>query len=249
MRHVLQRQTILVLAIAAAAFAQKPEPAFDPRLAVHTLVREDLFAGFLANDMERFARAEKNLELLLAERPKARAEILSLQAAAAVYRAVLAHEANRPQEFEQHYTRALSLFADAATASPGDPAVAAVAGGAYVFFADRLPEQHRAAAWSRAYDAFQGLWKMQSGVVEKLPVHLKGELLAGVAQSAHRTGRTGESAEYLEKILTLLPGTGYAAAAKKWKEDPAAVSNTALACHSCHESGRLAARRAALSAR
>ncbi len=56
--------------IAAAIAAQAPEPPIsDTRLTVNTLVREDVFAGFLQNDLARLTRAEKNIELLLASRP------------------------------------------------------------------------------------------------------------------------------------------------------------------------------------
>ena len=49
---------LLVLAAVAMTAAQAPEPPLsDTRLTVHTLLREDVFAGFLANDMNRFARA------------------------------------------------------------------------------------------------------------------------------------------------------------------------------------------------
>ncbi len=239
-----------LLLIAAAAIAQSPEPAeLDPRLAVHTLVREDLFAGFLANDMERFTRGEKNLQILLSQRPQARPEILALQGSAAVYRAVLAHEAKQEEEYARQYARAQGFLSEAGSAGPGDPAVAAITGGTFVFFADRLPEKHRAAAWSQAYDTYRVLWKVQGGIVEKLPVHLKGELLAGLAQTAERTGRKPETTEYLEKILTLLPGTRYESIARQWKADAATAANTNLACQTCHEPGRLAVRRAALPAR
>jgi hypothetical protein len=61
--------------------AQSPTVStFDPRLSVHTIVREDIFAGFLANDLERLARGEKNLERLLAERPSAKAPLLAWKA-------------------------------------------------------------------------------------------------------------------------------------------------------------------------
>ena len=70
-------RTLLILAvlvaISAAVPAQAPEPPIaDTRLTVHTLVREDIFAGFLQNDLTRLARAEKNIELLLASRPAER---------------------------------------------------------------------------------------------------------------------------------------------------------------------------------
>src|SRR5262249_60222328 len=83
-------------------------------------------------------------------------------------------------------------------------------------------------------------------VVAKLPPHLRGELLGGLAQSAQRTGRTKELAEYLDKLIAVAPETPYARTAKKWKEDPKAALDTPLACLSCHAPARLQASKGAL---
>ena len=39
---------------------------------------------------------------------------------------------------------------------------------------------------------YQHLWKMQEQMIEKLPLHHKGEVLSGLAQTADRTGRREE---------------------------------------------------------
>ena len=45
----------LVVGLMGDAFVQSPEPPIaDDRLAVSTLVREDVFAGWRENDMERY---------------------------------------------------------------------------------------------------------------------------------------------------------------------------------------------------
>jgi hypothetical protein len=49
-----------VVAISSAIPAQSPEPPLaDTRLTVHTLVREDIFAGFLQNDLSRTGARRK----------------------------------------------------------------------------------------------------------------------------------------------------------------------------------------------
>ena len=69
----------LLIVVAAIAMsktipAQAPEPPLgDTRLTVHTLLREDIFAGFLQNDLARLGRAERNADALLASRPAERA--------------------------------------------------------------------------------------------------------------------------------------------------------------------------------
>src|SRR5215468_12548519 len=238
----------LVALFVTVAMAQSPEPPLsDTRLTVHTLLREDIFAGFLTNDMERLARGEKNIQTLLEKRPEAKSDLLAWKGSATVFHAVLAHEANRSDEFQQKYREALDLFSQARQAGPNNGGVFAIAGGTYAIFGDRLPKEYRDAAWSQAYDAYQALWKAQGPAVDKLPTHLSGELLGGLAMSAMRTGRAEEATRHLDKILAVLKNTPYEPIAKKWKENPKAAADTSITCLTCHESGRLSARLTALN--
>jgi hypothetical protein len=241
------KKALIMLFLVTVAVAQSPEPPLsDSRLSVHTLLREDIFAGFLADDMTRFTRGEKNIDLLMEKRPGAKSDLLAWKASAAYYRAVRAHEANRSDEFQKYYRQALDLFNQARQSGPDNGGVAAILGGTNAVFADRLPKEYRAAAWAQAYESYQMLWKFQGSSVDRLPLHLKGELLSGLAQSAQRTGRTEELQQYLDKMLTLLSGTPYEPVARKWKEDPKSAANSSLTCMSCHDGGRLNARITAL---
>lgn len=233
---------LLVVFLASDRAGETPEPPIsDTRLRVSTLVREDVFAGWQSDDMERFARAERNLDVLLEQRPNARAETLVWKGGTKLYRAVLAHEAGETEQFERYFQEARDLFAEARELAPKRAVVAAVVGGSYAVFADRLPEQYRAAAWSESYENYRILWKQQAGVIDRMPLHIGGELLAGLAQSAQRTGRTEELDEYLDKILEVLPDTQYAHIAMEWKENPMAAATGNITCNYCHDAGRLEA--------
>ena len=239
---------VVLVTLSAAVPAQAPEPPIaDTRLTVHTLVREDIFAGFLQNDLTRLARAEKNIELLLASRPADRPGLLAWQGSATLTRAVMANEAKQPDQFRQHYRRAQDLFTEAMKLGPDVVGVFAVTGGSQVMLADRLPVAERAAGWELAYTAYQRLWTMQQQMIEKLPLHHKGEVLTGLAQSAQRTGRSEEATAQLDRILTLLPDTAYATRARQWKDDPTAVTKTRLVCQTCHAPGTLVSRLAEVS--
>ena len=174
------------------------------------------------------------------------ANLLAWKAGASTFRAVRAHEAGKAEEFERVYAEALADFAAAAKETSGNGGVPAITGGTLATFADRLPEKHRAAAWSQAYDNYSTLWKQQGATIEKMPVHFKGEVLAGLTQSAQRTGRSDEAAQYLEKMLTLLADTPYEPLAKQWKADPSSAATTNLTCKNCHAPGRLSNRLEAL---
>jgi hypothetical protein len=238
---------LLALVIVSATAAQSPDPPLsETRLTVHTLLREDIFAGFLDDNLDRFSRAERNIEVLLKERPSQRANLLAWKAGAATYRAVLAHESGKADDFERLFAEARAGFAEAASLGSGNDGVIAITGGSLALFADRLPGKHRAAGWSQAYDAYSLLWKQQGARIEQMPLHFKGEVLAGLTQSAQRTGRTEEAATYLGKMLVVLADTQYEAAAQKWKADPASAATTNLTCKSCHGAGRLSSRLKAL---
>ena len=110
---------VMLLVAIGSAEAQSPEPPLsDTRIAVHTLVREDVFAGFLSNDMVRFARAERNIQQLLKDRPDQRGNLLAWTGGAALYRSVLAHESGNNGEFLKLLQAARTAFAEAAKAGP-----------------------------------------------------------------------------------------------------------------------------------
>ena len=243
---ILKRIALLGILVTAAAAQSMAPPIEDTRLTIHTLVREDIFAGILTNDMERMARGERNIDLLLEKRPAARAELLAWKGGAAVERAVRALEANRPDEFRRKYQEAQAMLAEARKLGPNVDGVAAVTGGIFAVEADRLPKEERPAAWAQAYEAFKVMYGHQGNYLDKLPTHIRGELLGGLAMAAQRTGRTDEMNQWVDKILTYLPNTPYEGVAKKWKANPKSAASTSLACMTCHEDGRLSAKLAAL---
>ena len=243
-------KVVLLAFLVTVALAQSPEPPLtDSRFTVHTLVREDIFAGFLEDDMTRFNRGEKNIEILLEKRPAEKASLLAWKGGATLYRAVRAIDEKRDDEFRKLYQQSLDHFAAARQANPKDGGVDAIMGGSFAIFADRLPKEHRVPAWSKAYDSYRMLWNQQAPIVDRLPVHLRGELLGGLAQAAQRTGRTEEMGQYLDKILEVLRDTPYESVAKKWKANPQSAAGTTIACMTCHDSGRLSARISALGAK
>ena len=95
----------------------------ETRLTVHTLLREDLFAGFMANDMVRFARGERNVEQLLKDRPDQRGNVLAWKGLAAMHRAVLAHDAGNTDEFLKQLQASRAAFAEAAKQTSGNEGV------------------------------------------------------------------------------------------------------------------------------
>jgi len=75
--------------------------------------------------------------------------------------------------------------------------------------------------------------------LDRLPMHMKGEIVAGLAVATQRTGRDGELSAALTRVQEMLPKTPYAAVAKKWAEDPTSRTRVRPGCISCREPDRL----------
>src|SRR3954471_22795426 len=131
---------LLACAVITTAAAQAPEiPLGETRLTGHTLLREDIFAGFLSNNMERMARGERNIDALLQQRPDQRANLLAWKGAAAVYHAVVAHEAGKSDEFDRGFKQARDAFAEAAALTSGNSGGPGIIAGAAFGFCARPP--------------------------------------------------------------------------------------------------------------
>jgi hypothetical protein len=211
-------------------------------VAISTLIREDYFAGFIDKDMVRHERAMAATETLLKTRPERdRAGLLAWKAGGLMFKAALANEAGKKAEYRRLFTESQATLAEARKlAGTQDGAVFAVGGGIGVLFADRLAKEDRPAVWAQTYELYSALCALQCAFADKLPPHLRGELMGGLVTSAQRTGHTEEMNANLDKMLVLVKDTPYEATAKMWKADPKVAANTSLSCKNCHEAGRLA---------
>jgi hypothetical protein len=222
--------------IALAGQEQRPK-----NVPFYTWVREDTFAGFMADDMVRFERGMQKTQEYLKEDPNNMAA-LNWLAAGTVYRAVRAFDAGDATKGDQLFGEAVAMMDRAAAGAPEDVGIRATAGGTMITFASRLPERHYRTAVERARADYAVLYKAQEAQIDRFPLHLKGEALAGIAEAEFRSGNREASTIYLRKISEGMPGTRYAQIADTWLKSPESVTKKdRLACQSCHEAGRLSA--------
>lgn len=207
-------------------------------LGVSTWVREDLFAGPLAGDMVRLEKGMAKVEALLAANPRS-GETLAWRAFGHLCLAVFALEAGQKDSFEKWHRLAQADFQKARQAAGPEEmgALHAVTGGTYAVLADRLPPALRRDGWLAVRENYTALRESQKSVFDKLPVHFRGEILAGLAQAEQRLGETSQTA--LNELIATLPDSVYAKRAQTWKEKPEVAAKTALACQTCHDPGRL----------
>jgi len=209
---------------------------------VSTWVREDIFAGFLDNDLERFQRGMKKADDILAADPNA-LDALCWRAGGEYYLAVRAAEAGDKAKFKTLHDRAEASFAQAKAMAEKGPRQASavyyiILGGTLTIFADRLPEELRRPAWERVKLNYGMTRELQKDVFDRMPVHHRGEVLSGMAQAALRLGDEASATTLLETIITTLPSTPYEPFAKKALATMDAKAK--IACLTCHDAGRLA---------
>jgi hypothetical protein len=229
------RSLLLAVVACGLLFGQGP-PA--PQLTVHTQVREDVFAGFMAGDMERFAAGLKKIDGMISENP-ANAPALAWRGGAELYLAVRAHEAGDAAKFASLYRKSQDTMDQAVAAGPRDGGVLAVNGASLILFAERLPADKRPEVYTKGRAFLKQLEAAQKQVLPQLPVHMKGELLAALAQSSQRLGDADEARTYLTEMVRSLKDTPYERRAQKWLDDPAAAKTGTIVCQTCHDPGRL----------
>ena len=210
---------LLLAAIALAALAQ-PKP---DKIRVSTWVREDLFAGYMDGDMTRHAAGMKKLDAILAGNPKA-ADAVAWKAASTLLAAVRSAEAGDTLKFDREFAASHALYQQAASIAQEIPdyrgAVLAITGGSFTIFADRLPPQHRAAAWQRVRENYTALRDLQQPNFNTFPPHFRGEVMAGLAQAAARLGEAETARTLTAELVQALPGTPYAVFGKRWLDKP-----------------------------
>jgi len=230
----------------AALSAAEPKPA---NVRTSTWVREDLFAGFLGGDKVRFEQGMTKLDGILAAQPNA-PEALAWRASGELFRAVMKVEAGEAAGFATAFAAAQASFARAWRLAQGTPAVEAVfaiTGGTMAVFGDRLPAAHRREAWALVRENYTALRASQGESFAKLPVHMRGEVLAGLAQASQRLGELDKVDAQLKELIDAVPGSVYATRAARWQQNPDVANRTAITCQSCHEPGQLAAVQARLA--
>jgi hypothetical protein len=238
MRKILTGASLVFAGTLTFAASQDARPKNIP---FYTWVREDTFAGFLGDDMTRFERGMRKTQEYLDENAS-NADALNWMGAGNVYRAVRAFESCDDKGGDQLFADAMAKFATATAAEPQNVGVLATSGGTVMTFLGRLPERHYARALTLAKDQYAALYKMQGAGLDRFPPHFKGEVLVGVAETEFRAGNRDTANAMLDKVITGMPNTRYAEAARNWRTAPDTVTKKdRLVCQSCHEAGRLSA--------
>lgn len=231
--YAMRAQILLIFMLAALTAVANDRPA---GMTVHTWVREEIFAGYMANDVERFDKGVAKLDTILAAKPDD-VHALAWRGSADVYRAVLARKAGKPEEYRKLYDNGMATMAKARELAPRDVGVIVIS-AVPLFFGDQLDPADRNGALQLGRKMNLTAMEAQKAGFEKLPAHFRGELWSGVAFAADRLGDREERDRILKTIIEQMPGTPYKTRAEKWLASDS-LPHASYMCLSCHEPGRL----------
>jgi hypothetical protein len=215
---------LLVLAL-SGSFAQAPTQRFD------YLVRGDMFEGF-DGDEEAFDRAMALCETRLAANPDD-PEPLVWHGIGLMFRAGRAFTAGGRERGVAFERQGLEEMNRAVALAPDAVGVLIPRAAVLLSVAKQMPDGARAREYVRvAVGDFEKSLGLQQSRLATLSIHAKGELLGGLAEGWSRLGETEKSRVYLTRLVSELPDSRYAAAAKMRLENPA--DRSALTCLGCH---------------
>lgn len=219
--------------LAAAASLDKPE-----KLTIHTWVREDIFAGWVARDNAALERGVAKLNRFLEQNP-GQEDALAWLYLSEMHRMRAAQAAGDSAAYDRAMAAAAQLRAkifDGRTAGVG-PYI--IVGSGLVAGAFWARDEDRPQMYRDGRAMLKRVPEIQGERFNALPPHMRGELWSQIAFASDRLGDKPERDRYIEFMLTQLKGSLYEKRAERWQKLSALTTEADNMCISCHEPGRL----------
>lgn len=224
--------------LALAVLLPAEELAKPDKLSIHTWVREDIFAGWMAKDNEALARGERKLDHYLNANPT------DHNALAWKFLAIYCHMRDAYAKGDTKIYRGLVAVArktqeKAFANSPQDAGPYIIIGGSLVMGAFYADPADREAMYREGRELLRKVPVIQAKYFHTLPPHMRGELWSLMAYASDRLGDKAERDNIIQQMREQLAGSPYEARAKRWLTLSELNSATDNMCISCHEPGRL----------
>ena len=233
---MFRSRCLLILAlplVAAAASFDKPD-----KLSIHTWVREDVFAGWIARDHAALTRGATKLERFLESKPGDE-NALAWKYLIAMYDMRRAQEAKDAAGYDSAMAAAAKIRSAIWDARSPQAGAHIIVGSMLVSGAYWARETDKAWMYRDGRALLLKVPELQKGVFDTLPPHMRGELWSSIAFASDRLGDKAERDRHIELMLTQLKGSLYEKRAERWQKLPALTSEVDNMCISCHEPGRL----------
>jgi len=195
-------------------------------------IRADFMAGF-QGDRAAFERAYAAAAKILEAQPKNAEAMVWLGAATLKLSSRAFLEDQDMQKGTELWAKGNSMMDQAVELNPDNIPVRVTRASTLLVATRSTPPEWQPELLKKVVADFTHVIELHRDQFDKLPVHSRGELLAGLADGYGRLGDQEKSRAELERILKELPGSEYAKRAAAWMADPAypVEQRTCVGCH------------------
>jgi hypothetical protein len=219
--------------LALAASLDKPE-----KLTIHTWVREDVFAGWIARDDASLARGAAKLERYLAANPGDE-NALAWRYMTEVYAMRKAQAAGDASAYDKAMATAAATRDAIWNGRSPKAGAHIIVGSTLVGGAFWAREADKQWMYRDGRDLLSRVPALQKDFFDTLPPHMRGELWSSIAFASDRLGDRAERDRVIALMRDKLAGSVYEKRAERWIKLPSLTNEVDNMCISCHEPGRL----------
>ena len=237
--------TLTVLSVVVLIFASSSKPLEDkPSKRDKTkrfdyLVRADMLNGF-GGDTAALERAVKTCEDTLRANPN-HPEALVWHGSAVWFKSGQAFQRGDFQTGMKLSDSGMSQMDRAVDLAPDNAAVRIPRGAIILGAAPFMPEPSATALMKKGVADYEKALEIQTPYFSKMPVHSRGELLGGMADTYRRLGEIEKARTYFKRITEDIPGSEYAKLSTQWLKvkdmGSKDIKLQPVTCIGCHTEG------------
>ena len=195
-------------------------------------VRADFFAGF-AGDKDAMERAMQVSGKAIADDPKDSAEAMAWHGGGLM---VLSGQKFQQGDFAaggELWARAVAEMDKAGTLEPDNPGVLIPRAAVWFAASRQVPPERGRPLVEKAVADYEHVYEMQKTYFDTLDVHMRSELLFGLADGYKRNGNQDKAKFYFERLAAIGSASGHFDQAKQFLngENYAIVGIGCVGCH------------------
>jgi tetratricopeptide (TPR) repeat protein len=195
-------------------------------------VRADFFAGF-AGDRAALDRALAEAQEAIDGDPRAAAEAKAWHGAALLFQSGHYFQTGDPATAVQLRDRAMQEMGDAGVAEPDNPAVLIPRAAAWFAASRNMPPDMGKPVLEKALADYTHVYDLQKGFFDRLDIHMRSELLFGLADGYARDDQPRKARAWFEEVVALGPQGGHYEQARQYLRGEK-YSVAGIGCVGCH---------------
>jgi tetratricopeptide (TPR) repeat protein len=195
-------------------------------------VRSDFFAG-LRGDQAALERAMAAAEETIDSDPQFAAEARAWHGSGLMFQSGQKFRQGELEAAGQLWDKAVQEMDQAGKSEPDNPAVLIPRAATWFAASRNVPPDMGQPVLKKALADYEHVYDLQKGFFDRLDIHMRSELLFGLADGYNRDGQPEQARGWFEKIVALGPQSGHYEQARQYLNGEK-YSVTGLGCVGCH---------------